>query len=74
MFLTNAQILGHINIGIRQPLSPTRLGLVMKQEGYEAVRSGGRRGYRVVELKGMKSTATNAPWRAMWGLILSWFS
>ena len=52
MFLTNAQILGHINIGIRQPLSPTRLGLVMKQEGYEAVRSGGRRGYRVVELKG----------------------
>ena len=32
MFLTNAQILGHINIGIRQPLSPTRLGLVMKQE------------------------------------------
>ena len=24
----------------------------MKQEGYEAVRSGGRRGYRVVELKG----------------------
>lgn len=52
MFLTNAQILGRINAGIRQPLSPTRLGLVMKQEGYEAVRSGGRRGYRVVELKG----------------------
>lgn len=52
MFLTNAQILGRINTGIRQPLSPTRLGLVMKQEGYEAVRSGGRRGYRVVELKG----------------------
>ena len=26
--------------------------MVMKQEGYEAVRSGGRRGYRVVELKG----------------------
>lgn len=52
VFLTNAQILGHINTGIRQTLSPTRLGLVMKQEGYEAVRAGGRRGYRVVELKG----------------------
>lgn len=52
MFLTNAQILSHINAGIRQTLSPTRLGLVMKQEGYEAVRSGGRRGYRVIELKG----------------------
>ena len=52
VFVTNAQILGHINVGIRQPLSPTRLGLVMKQEGYELVRSGGRRGYRVIELKG----------------------
>ena len=52
IFLTNAQILSHINAGIRQTLSPTRLGLVMKQEGYEAVRSGGHRGYRVIELKG----------------------
>lgn len=52
VFLTNAQILGHINTGIRQSLSPTRLGMVMRQEGYEAVRAGGRRGYRVIELKG----------------------
>lgn len=48
-FLTNAQILGRINIGIRQVLSPTRLGVVMKQEGYELLRFGGKRGYRVVE-------------------------
>lgn len=51
-FLTNAQILSHINAGIRQTLSPTRLGQVMKQEGYEAIRSGGRRGYRVIKLTG----------------------
>ena len=52
VFLTNAQMLGRINMGIRQPLSATRLGMVMKQEGYEAVRYKGCRGYRVVELKG----------------------
>lgn len=48
---TNAQILGHINVGIRQPLSSTRLGMVMKQEGYEPVRFEGHRGYRVIQLK-----------------------
>ena len=52
VFLTNAQMLGRINMGIRQTLSATRLGMVMKQEGYEAVRYKGCRGYRVVELKG----------------------
>ena len=52
VFLTNAQMLGRINMGIRQPLSATRLGMVMKQEGYEAMRYKGCRGYRVVELKG----------------------
>lgn len=49
-FLSNAQILMRINGGIRQKLSNVKIGLAMKQEGYEAVRSGGKRGYRVVEL------------------------
>lgn len=52
VFLTNAQILGHINMGLRHSLSATRLGMAMKQIGYEAVRYKGYRGYRVVELKG----------------------
>ena len=51
IFVTNAQILGHISSGIHHPFNPTRLGQVMKQEGYECIRSGGCRGYRVVELK-----------------------
>lgn len=51
IFVTNAQILNRINGGIRQNLSPTKVGLVMKQAGFEAVRSATQRGYRVIELK-----------------------
>lgn len=51
-FVSNTQILCHINMGIRQKLSPVRIGMVMKQEGFEAMRAGGKRGYRVIELTG----------------------
>lgn len=50
-FLTNAQILSRINTGIRQLLNPTRLGLVMKEEGYRHDRFNGKKGYWVVKNK-----------------------
>ncbi len=52
MFITNSQILCRINAGVRQKLSPVKIGMVLKQEGFESVRAGGKRGYRVVELTG----------------------
>lgn len=52
VFLSTAQILARINGGIRQILSPTRIGLAMKQAGFELMRTNTQRGYRVVELKG----------------------
>lgn len=52
MFITNSQILCRINSGVRQKLSPVKIGMVMKQEGFESMRAGGKRGYRVVELTG----------------------
>lgn len=52
IFATTAHILASINYGLREPLSPTRVGLVMKKLGYESVRHNGARGYRVVELTG----------------------
>jgi predicted P-loop ATPase len=52
IFATTAHILASINYGLREPLSPTRVGLVMKKLGYESVRHNGSRGYRVVELTG----------------------
>lgn len=51
-FITNSQILCCINAGIRQKLSPVKIGMVLKQEGFESMRAGGKRGYRVVELTG----------------------
>lgn len=52
IFATTAHILACINYGMREPLSSTRVGLVMKKLGYESVRHNGSRGYRVVELTG----------------------
>ncbi len=52
LFVTVAQILARINAGLRQKLSPVKIGLIMRQEGFEPLRYGGKRGYRVVELNG----------------------
>ena len=52
IFVTNAQILARINAGLRHGLSPVKIGMVMSQEGFQHVRIGGKRGYRVVELTG----------------------
>lgn len=47
-FVTTARILERINAAIRQPLSPVKIGMVMKKLGFEAIRSGGLRGYLLV--------------------------
>lgn len=52
VFVTNAQILMRINAGLRHTLSPVKLGIIMAQEGFQAIRVGGKRGYRVIELTG----------------------
>nr|WP_278577577.1 BT4734/BF3469 family protein [Bacteroides intestinalis] len=51
IFVTTAHILNRISGSIKQPLSPTKIGIIMKQAGFELIRSAGQRGYRVVELK-----------------------
>jgi hypothetical protein len=52
IFVTTAYILNQISGGIKQLLSPTKIGIAMKQAGFELVRTANQRGYRVVELKG----------------------
>lgn len=50
VFASTAYILGHISGGIRQTLSPTKIGIVMRKAGFTPIRlSSGQRGYRVVE-------------------------
>lgn len=52
VFVTTARILERINSAIRQPLSPTKVGIVMKKMGFEPIRNCGQRGFRVVERTG----------------------
>lgn len=50
VFVTTAYILSRIGGGIRQTLSPTKIGMVMRKAGFTPIRlSSGQRGYRVVE-------------------------
>lgn len=51
VFVTTAHILNRISAGIKQLLSPTKIGIAMKRAGFELVRTANQRGYRVVELK-----------------------
>ncbi len=49
IFITTAHILNRINALIKHPLSSTKIGIIMKQLGFENIRCGGQRGYRAVE-------------------------
>ena len=49
-FVSTTDILSRINSAVKHYLSPVKIGLVMKQAGFELTRSNGKRGYRVVEL------------------------
>lgn len=48
-FMKVAEVLERINGGIRQPLSPIKLGMVMNQLGFPSVKRKGIRGYLVIE-------------------------
>lgn len=48
-FVSTAHILSRINASVKQILTSTKVGIAMKKLGFEAVRAGGKRGYRVVE-------------------------
>ena len=48
-FMKVAEVLERINAGIRHPLSPIRLGLVMARLGFPSVKRKTGRGYLVVE-------------------------
>lgn len=48
-FVTTAYVLNRINVGVRQPLSATKIGIAMKNAGFELLKISGQRGYRVVE-------------------------
>ncbi len=50
IFVTTTHILNRINGLVRQMLSPTKIGIAMKQAGFELAKVGGKRGYRVIEL------------------------
>ena len=52
IFVTTAYILNQINRYIHQPLSPVKIGLLMKQLGFKSIRYAGQRGYRVYEYSG----------------------
>lgn len=48
-FLTIANILERINVGIKQQLSPVKVGMALKKLGFNSKRIKGRRVYLVVE-------------------------
>lgn len=48
LFLTVGEILQHISAGMKNPLSAIKVGLALRKAGFEQLRVGGKRGYRVV--------------------------
>lgn len=49
IFLKVSEILEQINASIRQPLSPNRLGIILKRLGFTKCKHNGERGYLVIE-------------------------
>lgn len=58
IFLKVSEILERINAGVRQPLSPHRLGIMLKRLGFTKSKYNGERGYLVVERSGEEIQAT----------------
>ncbi len=50
IFVTTTRIMNRLSGMVRQLLSPTKIGIAMKKAGFELMKSGGKRGYRVIEL------------------------
>lgn len=49
IFLKVSEILERINMGVRQPLSPTKLGMLLGKLGFVKCKYGGERGYLLLE-------------------------
>ena len=58
IFMKVSEILERINMGIRQPLSPHRLGIMLKRLGFTKCKYNGERGYLVVERTGEEIQAS----------------
>ena len=58
VFLKVSEILERINVGIRQPLSPIRLGILLKKMGFTKCKYKGERGYLVIERSGEEIQAS----------------
>ena len=58
IFMKVSEILERINAGVKQPLSTTRLGMLMKRLGFHRTKYNGERGYLVIERCLEEITAT----------------
>ena len=58
IFMKVSEILERINAGVKQPLSTTRLGMLMKRLGFHRTKYNGERGYLVIERSLEEITAT----------------
>jgi hypothetical protein len=58
IFMKVSEVLERINAGIHQPLSPHRLGIMLKRLGFTKCKYNGERGYLVVERTGEEIQAS----------------
>ena len=58
VFMKVSEILERINSGIRQPLSSTRLGMLLSKLGFKKCRYNAERGYLVIERSGEEIAAS----------------
>lgn len=58
VFMKVSEILERINVGIRQPLSAIRLGILLKKMGFTKCKYNGERGYLVIERSGEEIQAS----------------
>jgi len=58
IFLKVSEILERINANIKQPLSATKLGMLMKKLGFHRSKYNGERGYLVIERSAEEITSS----------------
>ena len=49
IFMKVSEILERINVGVKQPLSPNKLGMLLTKLGFQKARYNNERGYLVIE-------------------------
>ena len=58
IFMKVSEILERINVGVKQPLSPNKLGMLLTKLGFQKVKYNNERGYLVIERLGEEITTT----------------